>query len=62
MPTTIPTAAPQVPYTGNTHPMITRSKDGVFKPKALAAMTETIPLAPTVAPPASSCAPNANTV
>lgn len=61
IPTTIPTTAPQVPHTGNTHPMITRSKDGVFKPKALTAMTEAIPLVPTAAPLAS-CTPNANTV
>ena len=33
--TTIPTADLQVPATVNAHPMITRSKDGIYKPKAL---------------------------
>ena len=41
---TIPTAAQsQAPLTVNNHPMITRSKDGIFKPKALAATTDATP-------------------
>ena len=41
LPTILPSVPPvtsmfQVPYDTNTHPMVTRSKDGIFKPKALA--------------------------
>ena len=41
---TIPTTVQsQASLTVNTHPMITRSKDGIFKAKALAAMTDATP-------------------
>ena len=42
--TTIPTTVQsQALLTVNTHPMITRSKDGIVKAKALAAMTYAAP-------------------
>ena len=45
-PPPISTVPIQVPIAGNTHPMITRSKDGIFQPKVLAVMTDSIQCAP----------------
>ena len=45
-PPTVSTVPIQVPIAGNTHPMITRSKDGIFQPKVLAVMTDSVQCAP----------------
>lgn len=41
-PPAISTVLPQVPIALNTHPMVTRSKDGIFKPKALVVMSDLV--------------------
>ena len=45
-PPPISTVPIQVPIIGNTHPMITRSKDGIFQPKVLVVMTDSVQCAP----------------
>ena len=58
----IPTAASQAPLTVKNHPMITRSKDGIFQPKALVALPTAIQSVPIATQHASLCIPIADSV